>query len=327
MQNDELISVILPVYKSEEFLHKCVSSIQSQMYSNLEIILVNDGSPDGSGALCDDFAKTDPRIRVLHKPNGGAANAINTGLELASGEYVAFINHDDTIDKDMLERLHDSIISVGADVAVSGFRMLHEGYERIVRVPCTGVLSNLQYWEAYMKDPRNICFLVGWNKLIKRELLTKASIRYREDITAVWDMYFSAQCCTAAENGIVFVDFTPYNFANNNPNSLGKSDKYYEERCDLVDYLCDVMLSSLPEKADEIAIFRKCQKCIALTMARHVAIISKAHNTSIKLTAKIVASILRYSSSFYEKVSALLMYCLPASFYRWAYKLYCKFEA
>ena len=99
--NDPLISVLVPVYKTEAYLARCVSSICNQTYKNLEIILVDDGSPDGSGALCDQLAQEDSRIRVIHKENGGLASTRNVGIDAMTGDYVAFIDSDDHIAPEM----------------------------------------------------------------------------------------------------------------------------------------------------------------------------------------------------------------------------------
>lgn len=114
------ISVIVPVYKVEEYLTKCVESIRAQSYSNLEIILVDDGSPDGSGKLCDAFAQQDPRIRVIHKHNGGLSSARNAGIEAASGEYLAFVDSDDWIEPEMYETMLDAARKYDAGLVCAG---------------------------------------------------------------------------------------------------------------------------------------------------------------------------------------------------------------
>lgn len=100
-----LLSVIVPIYKVEDYLPKCVESIRNQTYSNLEIILVDDGSPDGCGAICDEFAKKDSRIRVIHKENGGLSDARNTGIDVAKGDYLAFVDSDDWLEPDAFEAM------------------------------------------------------------------------------------------------------------------------------------------------------------------------------------------------------------------------------
>lgn len=121
MENtNSLISVIVPIYNAEQYLEKCIDSIINQTDTNLEIILVNDGSTDNSGAICDEYAKKDSRIKVIHKENGGLSSARNTGLENANGEYVSFVDSDDWIELDMLETLYDACIANEAEVACGG---------------------------------------------------------------------------------------------------------------------------------------------------------------------------------------------------------------
>lgn len=111
------ISVIIPVYKTEQYLNRCVQSVLRQTYQNLEIILVDDGSPDGSGQLCDRLAQEDSRIRVIHKENGGASSARNAGLDISTGEFVCFVDSDDYVEKDYVSTLFRLIYDYGTDLA------------------------------------------------------------------------------------------------------------------------------------------------------------------------------------------------------------------
>lgn len=110
-KNSKLLSVIVPVYKAEKYLHRCVDSILAQTWSNLEIILVDDGSPDNSGKMCDEYSGTDSRIRVIHKPNGGVSSARNAGIDAATGDYIAFVDSDDYIAPEMYEKLFEPLNS------------------------------------------------------------------------------------------------------------------------------------------------------------------------------------------------------------------------
>lgn len=120
--NNPLISVIVPVYKVEDYLEECVDSIRNQTYDNLEIILVDDGSPDRSGEICDRLATQDSRIKVIHKENGGLSSARNAGLDVATGEYVSFIDSDDWIRLDMYQRLMDLMQQHHAQIAAGGLQ-------------------------------------------------------------------------------------------------------------------------------------------------------------------------------------------------------------
>ncbi len=115
---DSLISVIIPVYKVEKYLDRCVDSVVNQTYKNLEIILVDDGSPDNCPAMCDEWAKKDSRIRVIHKGNGGVSAARNTGLDIAKGEYIGFVDSDDYIDSTMYEKLLKKAKESDADLTM-----------------------------------------------------------------------------------------------------------------------------------------------------------------------------------------------------------------
>ncbi len=115
-----MISVIVPVYNTKEYLERCVNSLLAQTYGDMEIILVDDGSTDGSGRLCDEFAAKDPRIRVAHKENGGSSSARNLGISLAKGEYIGFVDSDDYVDADMYERLYDALQEYHVNAAQIG---------------------------------------------------------------------------------------------------------------------------------------------------------------------------------------------------------------
>lgn len=117
MMND-LISIIVPVYNVEAYLSRCLDSILSQTYEHLEVILVDDGSPDGSGRICDAYAQRDPRIRVIHKENGGPGPARNAALDISTGAYIMFVDSDDYIAPDAVQVLYERMIADGSDMAV-----------------------------------------------------------------------------------------------------------------------------------------------------------------------------------------------------------------
>lgn len=124
-----MISVIVPVYKVEKYLDKCVQSILGQTYSDFELILVDDGSPDDCPRLCDEYAQMDKRVKVIHKTNGGLSDARNMGVNQAKGEYVTFIDSDDYVSFDYLETLWGLKEKYGVDISVGGICTFYEGYE------------------------------------------------------------------------------------------------------------------------------------------------------------------------------------------------------
>ncbi|MBQ2863648.1 MAG: glycosyltransferase [Clostridia bacterium] len=126
-KNLPLISVVVPVYNVEKYLSKCIESVLAQTYPNIEIILVDDGAKDNSGAICDEYARRDERIRVIHKENGGLSDARNRGISEARGEYVGLVDSDDYIDADMYETLYGLISEYDAQIAMCGLYDVYEG--------------------------------------------------------------------------------------------------------------------------------------------------------------------------------------------------------
>ena len=128
----ELISVIIPIYNVEKYICKCVDSILRQSYANIEIILVDDGSPDNCGVICDEYEKKDRRVQVIHKENGGLSSARNIGLEKATGEYVVFVDSDDWIEGTYIEKLYYRLKENKADIAVPAFCLCYENGTQMV---------------------------------------------------------------------------------------------------------------------------------------------------------------------------------------------------
>ena len=168
MKND-LISIIIPVYKVEKYLEKCIESVLKQSYTNLQIILVDDGSPDNCGKICDEYAKKDSRIEVIHKVNGGLSDARNVGISKAKGRYIGFVDSDDYIKEDMYEILLNLIKKYDADVSICNLYDVIDGNE-CIRNKENGIreYSRLDILKEVLLD-KNIQSY-AWNKLYEKEL-------------------------------------------------------------------------------------------------------------------------------------------------------------
>lgn len=167
-----MISVIVPVYNIKEYLPRCVASITGQSYEKLEILLVDDGSTDGTGALCDELAGQDPRIRVFHKKNGGSSSARNLGIQEAKGAYLAFVDSDDYIEAEMYERLMQGIMASNADIAQIGRDEVDEAGNRLPDVCVPPAEDVFVESEAFMRElllHKGDCSFC--TKLVRRELL------------------------------------------------------------------------------------------------------------------------------------------------------------
>lgn len=164
------ISVIIPVYKVEKYLKKCLESVRNQTYTDWECILVDDGSPDASGAICDEYAIEDSRFRVIHRQNGGLPAARNEGLRVCKGKYISFVDSDDVLYKDYLSHLHELIINYDADVAQVSMSIMFTTFERKKRlVETITVLDRGQIAKEMLRG--KIVPNYAWNKLYKREVI------------------------------------------------------------------------------------------------------------------------------------------------------------
>lgn len=190
-----LISVIVPVYKVEAYLDRCVQSIVDQTYRNLEIILVDDGSPDNCGAMCDAWAEKDSRIKVIHKENGGGARARNIGLEYASGQYIGFVDSDDFIAPEMYQYLYQLHRKTQCDIAECGYSIVY-GHD-FPEDDATDTYTVLNTEAALKENIRDcICRQLVWNKLYRRE--TIGAIRMVEGKT-IDDEFFTYRVLAQAK--------------------------------------------------------------------------------------------------------------------------------
>lgn len=175
MNENPLISVIVAVYNAEEWLHRCIDSIINQTYTNLEIILVDDGSVDGSSQICDEYAEKDKRIKIVHKPNGGVSDATNTGLSMAHGDYIGFVDNDDYIVPEMYEELLSAITENNVDMVLCDCTYVDEQgtpiSEEVSPIKKTEVIAPCEYLRR-LSEPQSGYYVTVWNRLYKREILS-----------------------------------------------------------------------------------------------------------------------------------------------------------
>jgi len=325
-----LVSVLVTVYNKEKFLDACVGSIQNQTYKNLEIILVDDGSTDSSGEMCNNFAKNDDRIKVIHKPNGGVVTAINAGLDVITGDYTIFVGGDDTIDDDMVERLYIWLIKNNVDMVICGYKMIYDNYMRLVRTPHEKKMSPSQVWEEHIKSFREYFTLttLHCNKFIKTDIMRNSDgsmMHVQLDLHNSEDAWYCSDCIEKAINGIAYIDFTPYNYMlAANPNSISKSASY-EDMNKYMEHLREIMYRALPNKKIDIDRTINCQKLVSMQVVTHIYIINK-NEPPFKMKWSTIKIILRDSTSSEEKISAFLMFFLPKALYRASFKFYCKMK-
>ena len=206
MNNDlpPKVSVIVPVYNASSFLAECVKSIINQSYVNIELILVNDGSTDESGSICDALALTDPRIKVIHKQNQGVGKARNSGIDVAIGEFLYFVDADDFLEQKCIETAMSSNIDLFFDIVVFGFtKTTLAGRNLDSRIPLAADISNLKRDKAILAEILDSgSGLSVWDKLIRRDLVIQNNIRFdskkrSQDITFVIRCF---ECATTVKS-------------------------------------------------------------------------------------------------------------------------------
>ncbi len=171
----KLVSIIIPVYKTEIYLDKCIESVVNQTYKNIEIILINDGSPDNSHVICEKWANKDERIVVHKKENAGLSSARNTGIDISKGEYIIFIDSDDYVEKELVEKLYSSIEKYNVDIVSCKYKDVDEYYNNITR----DSMSNfkLKFYKKYVGVEYLNFILKGeapptaWAKIYCREFI------------------------------------------------------------------------------------------------------------------------------------------------------------
>lgn len=191
----ELISVIIPVYKVEKYLNQCVASVAEQTYRHLEIILVDDGSPDRCGELCDALAQKDQRIRVVHKKNGGLSDARNAGLNVATGDYIAFVDSDDYIAPTMLEALLSALQQETADIAECNYVCFEDSQEPkapSISGECSSYAT--QQALALLLEERTFKY-TAWNKLYKKAVFSFLQFEVGKLHEDVFFTYQAFACC------------------------------------------------------------------------------------------------------------------------------------
>lgn len=225
---EPLISVIVPIYNVEKYLDRCIKSIVNQTYSNLEIILIDDGSQDNCFKICNKWAELDNRIKVIHKENGGLSDARNVGLKMAKGEYIGFIDSDDFISKYFIELLHRKLVETKSDLIQCDYLKVNDNYlekEKSVKTDFDIEIFNTEEALRLLIEEKKINQVV-WNKLYKKELLQKIRFEYNklnEDDFFTYQVF--AKC-----NKIAYINLPLYYYLVRNQSIMGK--KYSIKRLD-----------------------------------------------------------------------------------------------
>lgn len=226
------ISIIVPIYNSGLYLAKCIKSILCQSFGDFELLLINDGSTDDSRKICDDFARTDRRIRLFNKENGGVSSARNIGLNNSKGEWITFIDSDDWVDRNYLMCLMQCAQHDQVDLVMSGY----QGLARVDR---------FKFYHLFLSD--TTCYTVPWGKLFKAKVILRNHIRFQEEMRLGEDLVFLYMFLLHS-NIVYTVGDIGYNYNNNAEDSLSKRIFPIEDELCICKYAIPIIDSLLIEK-------------------------------------------------------------------------------
>ena len=249
------VSVIVPVYKAEDYICRCVDSLLSQTFRNFEVLLIDDGSPDRSGAICDDYARQDSRIRVIHKANGGVSSARQCGLDHALGEYVIHADPDDWVESSMLEELYAQAKRDNADMVLCDFfdnvecRQIYRKQQPSALDSSTVQLEMVSHLGGGM----GMC----WNKLVRRSCFSQYNVRFPEELSYCEDLYVNVSLLKHP----IEISYLPKAFYHydrtSNPNSICKSHSLLD-----LEYM-----EMLYRKFQELTIGERCYNACQYSMS------------------------------------------------------------
>ena len=226
MEKRPAISVIVPVYKAEKYLHRCVDTLLAQTFQDFEVLLIDDGSPDKSGEICDDYAKKDFRVRVFHKENGGVSSARQCGIDNAQGEYTIHTDPDDWVEPEMLETLYKKAKEDDADMVICDYYEYVDGCNQYIN-QCPSSLNHIMVLKDLFR------FLHGslCNKLIRKELFDRYDVKFPLGVNYSEDLYI---CIVLLQNpiNVVYLSNAFYHYdrmINNNSITLHDRKDWYNK--------------------------------------------------------------------------------------------------
>lgn len=219
----EKISIIVPIYKVEEYLDKCVTSLINQTYKNIEIILVDDGSPDNCPKMCDEWQQKDERIKVIHKPNGGLSDARNVGIEASTGDYIMLVDSDDYVDETILEKLYNTLKETDVDFSMCGALKFYENDTNVLGITYNlkpQIFRGSEVIGALYED--KITYLMtAWAKLYKRKIFD--NIKYPKG--KIHEDEFTIHHILHASNSFAVIEDKLYFYLQRGNSIMGKRNK------------------------------------------------------------------------------------------------------
>ena len=312
------VSIIVPIYNTQKYLVRCLDSIISQTESDIEIILVDDGSTDGSGGICDAYAERDKRFRVLHKENGGVSSARNSGMDMMSGDYCCFVDSDDHISENYVSVLLNNIESYYCDISACGLSRT-DSYGNSNSVT---VLNRQEAQLSLFNETGGIKGYIG-GKLFKTDIIKKKNIIFDENQTLAEDILFLFDylICCKSENAVCVSDNKLYCYENCSIGALtqrGQRDVFQEKWCDAVK-ACEKILKKVPEGESRLLRAVKLEKTMqCVTMIRIMANYNeKTRSKTYKkyVSENLIPYLFSKNFSIRKKIGAIAVLVCPKKFF------------
>jgi glycosyltransferase involved in cell wall biosynthesis len=303
MQND-LVSIIVPVFNAEIFLQRCLDSIIYQTYQNLEIILVNDGSTDSSGNICDQYSEKDSRITIIHQENKGCNAARNIAIDRAQGKFIEFADSDDRLHHNTVERLHANITLKDAQLVLCGYQMMaqNNGILRTVYEPSAdiGVEGMLEILSRRLSDPYGCS---PWNKMFRADFLKENNLRFPSVISS-GDFLFSISVYQSVKK-ITLTDEILYDYFFDTPHSVSKAVKNVEVFCQKEDRLYQEFLALYQYYGQADGYSAALTEFRLMTCSRKMKAITDAKTSDISTIAKRLKDVVERERLLYLKMKDL----------------------
>ena len=303
-----LISVIVPVFKVQKYLHRCVESITSQSYQNLEIILIDDGSPDQCGQICDDFAKLDNRIIVIHTKNRGISCARNEGLKIAKGEYIGFIDSDDWIEKEMYSLLMEKALDHNSELVECDF--VRRNQNKQINIYSSDII--VEKSEESLKRIQRPGFFNVWNKLYHKNLI--AGLEFLPG-KIHQDALFTSEVLQRVES-LVFINIPLIHYNEDEENESTTKSAYSESKIGTIEVMVETQnnLSRLTTNKEYLELLRKFM--LSFFLKHYTKLFNYSHLDPKKNHRKKVKNLIMKNYSFYDyNLYANIARFLPINFY------------
>lgn len=325
-----LISIIVPIYNAENYLKDCLESIKNQTYQNIEVIMIDDGSKDGSAGIAKRYASSDKRFIYIYQNNSGVSEARNTGLKNATGKYLCFADSDDILHCDMVRIHHEKVVESGLDIGVSTYKVFNDKSEIVDNKPCgllskTNIKSDKEALIAMLKDAKYSGYT--WNKIFKTSLVKDSSglkIAFEKKLHMCEDLYFCSVLMKKAGRVAFYDQDLYYYFDNVNGITSGKYSKKLFTQLEALEMISDLY-------KDDQDVQKEMARVMCQVTISHYSRMIKAGIKDSKIEEVYKNNIKKYvyglshpAVNNRDRILGKMIKNLPSLIYRMTYLLYSK---